>query len=66
MAKLVLTSDEEIQYLHILDKMKEVMPDMKVEVVPDIHHHRHIRNYSRPVSPIVRTRSSVLCEVSPL
>ena len=32
MPKLVLTADEEFMYLHKLDKMQELIPELEIEV----------------------------------
>jgi|GEM_PF-4499708 len=35
MPKLILTADEEIQYLRELDQLQEIMPDLEVHVVSE-------------------------------
>ena len=67
MAKLTLTSEEEILYLNLLDKVKEILPELKLEIIPDPSHLTAMRGLVRKsIHPIVRTRAAMLCEVSPL
>jgi hypothetical protein len=35
MPKIILTAEEEIQYLRELDQMQEMMPDLEIQVLND-------------------------------
>jgi hypothetical protein len=62
MARLIITSEEELQHLHLLDRVKEIFPELKIEVMPDPSYFVTVRSTPRLLKPTVR--KSMLCEVS--
>ncbi len=35
MPKIILTADEEIQYLRELDRMQEIMPELEIQIISE-------------------------------